>query len=118
MAGPAIRTFLAGLPRGGRGAVRYEESNRYYRGRVLAVLREAPEEGIPLRELGEGLREGFSEEGLPWLYGLVGEPAKGWSGQALVRKGRSSDGRRGAGSVRRRPAKRGSAQVPVRVSLP
>ena len=47
VARPAFRTSLAGLPRGGRVAVRYEESNRYYRGRVLAVLREAPEEGHP-----------------------------------------------------------------------
>ena len=71
VAGPAIRTSLAGLPRGGRVAGRYEDSNRYYRGRVLAVLREALGEGIPLRELGENVREGFSERDLPWLYGVV-----------------------------------------------
>src|SRR3712207_7589849 len=57
---PAIRTSLASLPRGGRVTGRYEGSNRYYCGRVLAALREAPGDGIPLRELGEGLRR--SEE--------------------------------------------------------
>jgi hypothetical protein len=66
-----IRGLLASLPRGEKATYRYEGSNRYYRGRVLAALREAPEEGIALRELGEGLREGFGEENLPWLCGVV-----------------------------------------------
>jgi hypothetical protein len=59
------------LPRGEKATYRYEGSNRYYRGRVLAALREAPEEGVPLRELGEGLREGFGEQDLPWLRNVV-----------------------------------------------
>ncbi len=101
VARPAIRTSLASLPRGGRVTDRYEGSNRYYRGRVLAALREAPGDGIPLRELGEGLREDFSEEELPWLHGVVESLEKRWAGHALVRKGLSSGGRRGAGSVRR-----------------
>ncbi|CAA9544527.1 MAG: hypothetical protein AVDCRST_MAG19-326, partial [uncultured Thermomicrobiales bacterium] len=54
---------------------RYEESNRYLRGRVLARLREHPAEaeqgGIALTELGSQLRPGFSEEDLPWLIGVV-----------------------------------------------
>jgi A/G-specific adenine glycosylase len=69
---PMIRGTLATLPRPERATYRYEDSNRYYRGRVLAALREVPEEeGIALRELGEGLREGFGEENLPWLCGVV-----------------------------------------------
>jgi A/G-specific adenine glycosylase len=68
---PTIRTSLASLPRGGKATGRYEGSNRYYRGRALAMLREASEGGITLRELGEGLREGFSVEDLPWLRGVV-----------------------------------------------
>lgn len=68
---PMIWGTLATLSRPERATYRYEDSNRYYRGRVLAALREAPEEGIALRELGEGLREGFGEENLPWLCGVV-----------------------------------------------
>jgi A/G-specific adenine glycosylase len=68
---PTIRDSLANLPRAEKAAYRYEGSNRYYRGRVLAVLREVPGEGVALRELGEGLREGFGEADLPWLRGVV-----------------------------------------------
>jgi A/G-specific adenine glycosylase len=69
---PMIRGLLASLPRGEKATYRYEGSSRYYRGRVLAALHEAPEEeGIALRELGEGLREGFAEEDLPWLRKVV-----------------------------------------------
>jgi hypothetical protein len=71
-----IRGLLASLPRGEKATYRYEGSNRYYRGRVLAALREAPEEGVPLRELGEGLHEGFGEQDLPWLRNVVGSLEK------------------------------------------
>lgn len=69
----AIGDALAQLPRGakkGSGYV-YEDSNRYYRGRVLAKLRDASEGGVELRDLGAGLREGFTEEDVPWIYGVV-----------------------------------------------
>lgn len=63
-------------PRSAHGSppFRYEESNRYYRGRVLARLREhSPEDdvGIPLRELGPQVRTDFGEEHLPWLSEVV-----------------------------------------------
>jgi A/G-specific adenine glycosylase len=54
-----------------KATYRYEGSNRYYRGRVLAVLRETPEESVTLHELGGGLREGFGEEDMPWLRDIV-----------------------------------------------
>lgn len=58
-------------PRAKKGSGhRYEDSNRYYRGRVLARLRES-EEGVDLRELGRGLRDGFGEEDLTWIRGVV-----------------------------------------------
>ena len=85
---PTIRAKLATLPRAERAARRYEGSNRYYRGRALAALREAPGEGVTLRELGEGLREGFGEEDLPWLLGVVGSLDK----DGLVRMS-SAEGR-------------------------
>jgi A/G-specific adenine glycosylase len=68
---PAIAQALAGRPRAARATPKYEGSNRYYRGRVLAVLREAPPKGVTLRELGEVLREGFGAADLPWLRGVV-----------------------------------------------
>ncbi len=57
-----------------RPAYRYEESDRYYRGRVLASLRALPPEpdaSIPLAHLGAGLREDFAAEHEPWLRGVV-----------------------------------------------
>lgn len=68
---PTIWGLIATLPRAEKAAHRYEGSNRYYRGRVLAKLRDAPKEGVALLELGEELREGFSEADLPWLRGVV-----------------------------------------------
>ena len=68
---PKIWDALTGLPRAEKTAYRYEGSNRYYRGRVLAVLREAPEASVPLSEVGESLREGFGEENIPWLRDIV-----------------------------------------------
>lgn len=74
---PAIEGALADLPRrANRSAPRYDGSNRYYRGRVLAELRGLPtaagaEVGIPIHDLGARVREGFGAEDVPWLYGVV-----------------------------------------------
>ncbi len=68
---PRIKEALASRPRAVKATPKYEGSNRYYRGRVLAVLRETSQEGVALRELGEELREGFCEADLPWLRGVV-----------------------------------------------
>lgn len=59
-----------------RPAYRYEGSDRYYRGRVLARLREeyardGAEEGIPLDELGARVRDGFAAGDVSWLRGVV-----------------------------------------------
>jgi hypothetical protein len=64
---PTIWGALTSLPRVENATSRYEGSNRYYRGRVLAALREAPEEGVPLRQLGTILREDFGDEDLSQL---------------------------------------------------
>jgi A/G-specific adenine glycosylase len=55
-------------------AYRYEDSNRYYRGRVLAELREvshASREGIELRELGRRIKQDFDEREPSWLHAAV-----------------------------------------------
>jgi A/G-specific adenine glycosylase len=113
----AIRTSLASLPRGGRVTGRYEGSNRYYRGRVLAVLREAPGDGVPFRELGEGLHEDFGEEELPWLRGVVESLEKDglarlWFAEEHPRAVAEERSAYGAGR------QGGSTHAPVRVSLP
>jgi A/G-specific adenine glycosylase len=52
----------------------FENTTRYYRGRIIETLRELPEydrAGIPLTELGLKVQEGFTPEKIPWLRGLV-----------------------------------------------
>ena len=53
---------------------RYEDSNRYYRGRVLAELRRVSRSGsecIALRELGSMVRQDFDERNPYWLRAAV-----------------------------------------------
>jgi hypothetical protein len=53
---------------------RYEDSNRYYRGRVLAVLRRISRSNggvITLRELGRQVKPDFDERDPYWLYAAV-----------------------------------------------
>ena len=84
LAYPAIQSAIADLPKGASAAKKREApfagSNRYYRGRVLAHLRDAREAtdnaGIPLRALGPLVRDGFSDADVPWLYGVVQGLAK------------------------------------------
>jgi A/G-specific adenine glycosylase len=54
--------------------VPFERTSRYYRGRIVETLRGLPEQeraGIALEELGTKVKEGFAEENIPWLRGLV-----------------------------------------------
>ena len=59
----------------GKRSPAYEGTSRYYRGRVLAVLRELPDDEPPaaleLRALGNKLRPDFSDDELPWIYEVV-----------------------------------------------
>ena len=67
-----IHDALAATPRSPqKPGHKYEGSNRYYRGRVLARLREAPEGGVTLRDLGVALRDGFTDEDLPWVEAVA-----------------------------------------------
>ena len=82
---------LAGLPRGTKkeSGYRYEDSNRYYGGRVLARLRDASEEGIELRSLGAKVHEGVTDEDVPWIYGVVRSLEK--DGLAIISEKRLAD---------------------------
>ncbi len=83
---PAIQTAIAAVPLGARTAAepRFQESNRYYRGRVLAALRDLPTaesaDGIDLQALGHQVRDNFTEADVPWLYRVV----KGLSDDGLA----------------------------------
>jgi A/G-specific adenine glycosylase len=74
---PAIQTAIAALPVGAtlKKEAAFAGSNRYYRGKVLAALRDrataAPGAGLSLSELGAIVRSEFSDTDLPWLYGVV-----------------------------------------------
>jgi len=70
----APATTRTGTGTGKSAGYRYEGTNRYYRGRVLAALRALPvdaPEGVELRELGSALRPDFTEDELPWISGVV-----------------------------------------------
>ncbi len=49
---------------------RYAGSNRFYRGRLIAVLRQQPS-GLPLSSIGPLLKPDFSDADLPWLNDLA-----------------------------------------------
>ena len=50
----------------------FEQTTRFFRGRIVARLRElAPGETLPIADLGPVLREDFAEEHVDWLAGLV-----------------------------------------------
>ena len=73
---PAMQVVLQRKPSRSRRAKAepFESTRRFYRGRIVEVLRALPMDepvGIPLAELGARVREGFTSEELPWLRGLV-----------------------------------------------
>lgn len=72
---PAILGAIATTPKGTRKKNEgvFEGSNRWYRARVVDALREAGDtaEGLDLRSLGARVREGYVDEDLPWLTGVV-----------------------------------------------
>ena len=73
---PAIQGAIQEIPRGVRlkREAPFDGSNRYYRGRVLAALRDLPPDtdgAIDLRTLGARVRADFTDADVPWLYGVV-----------------------------------------------
>jgi A/G-specific adenine glycosylase len=78
---PAVLEAANGRRGPSRPAYRYEGSDRYYRGRVLARLREeyargGNEAGVSLGELGTRVRADFAADDVPWLRGVVDGLAK------------------------------------------
>jgi A/G-specific adenine glycosylase len=50
----------------------YAGSNRFYRGRAIEALRQlGPGEALPLPQLGRQIKEGFTEDDMPWLRVLT-----------------------------------------------
>jgi hypothetical protein len=52
-------------------ALPFEQTNRYYRGRILDELRAHQGEGVSLAEMGPAVKPEFSESDYPWLLELV-----------------------------------------------
>jgi A/G-specific adenine glycosylase len=105
-------------------AYKYEDTNRYYRGRVLAELREISHGGkgsIGLRELGRRVRPDFDERDSHWLQVAVESLCK--DGLARVSSGSSTARTPDMVTEERAPYSAGSekAQSPsldLTVSLP
>lgn len=90
---PAIQTIAVSLPRQPRARqdAPFHGSNRYYRGRILDVLRGVAaddERGVNLPRLGAEIREGFEQGDLPWLYSVVNGLVQ--DGLAVVSEERAS----------------------------
>lgn len=71
---PGMPEVLAGVPRASRreSGLRYEDSNRYLRGKVLAQLRDAGTAGaLELREIGSRLRRDDADVELSRLWAAV-----------------------------------------------
>ena len=81
---PAILGALATVPKGSRKASEapFAGSNRYYRGRIIDLLRTAPAAGLSLTELGAAVRPGFGADDLPWIAGVAAGLAR--DGLAVV----------------------------------
>ncbi len=70
---PDIQSRLATQPRG-RGkaaAIPFEQTNRYFRGRIVDALRDHPGEGIAVRDLGPMVKPEFTADDMTWLVELV-----------------------------------------------
>ncbi len=70
---PEIQTAIAGNTKVARSPkqVPFEQTNRYFRGRIVDALRLHEAGGIPLSDLGPLLRPGFGESDVPWLLEII-----------------------------------------------
>ena len=81
---PAILGALASVPKGSRKKVEapFAGSNRFYRGRIIDLLRTAPSSGLSLEEVGQAVRPDFSDIDHTWVHGIVSGLAR--DGLAVV----------------------------------
>jgi A/G-specific adenine glycosylase len=71
---PTIQSDIlaAAADRRGNGkGVPFEQTNRYFRGRIIDALREHRDAPLPIEALGTIVKPDFADEDLPWLTGLV-----------------------------------------------
>lgn len=70
---PDIQTAIAESTKTARGRrqVPFEQTNRYFRGRIVDALRDHEGEGLTISDLGLLLRPAFAEEDVPWLLEIV-----------------------------------------------
>ena len=97
---PKMLDALAALPRAEKNerAPRYEDTNRYLRGRVLARLREqSPSGGLPLPELARRLEDGSARVDAMRLEAVVESLER--DGLAKVTRGAEGIARHPAGAV-------------------
>jgi A/G-specific adenine glycosylase len=109
-----VEAMSAGWPKPERKtpARRYEDTNRYYRGRVLARLREASHagsRGIALRELGRQIKQDFDEQDFRWLKAAVESLCA--DGLVKVESGPETAGAPGRVAEERTPYGAGSGEL-------
>lgn len=70
---PEIQAALAehGKPARRTKGIPFEQTNRYFRGRIVDALRAHEGEGLALAEIGPLLRDDFSDEHMTWLVELA-----------------------------------------------
>lgn len=69
---PEIQLALATTARQPKGkAVPFEQTNRYFRGRIMDELRAHEGDGVVLSEMGPAVKTSFVDSDYPWLLELV-----------------------------------------------
>src|SRR5690606_7124246 len=70
---PDIQSAIAAQAKAPKGEkqIPFEQTNRFFRGRIVDALREHEGEGVPVTELGPVLKADYSDADLPWLLELV-----------------------------------------------
>ena len=69
---PEIQAALISHARSPKGkSIPFEQTNRYFRGRILDHLRAHEGEGIPLAHIGPDVKPDFASSDYPWLLELV-----------------------------------------------
>jgi hypothetical protein len=72
LAFPEIQAALAANVKAPKGkSLPFEQTNRYFRGRILDELRMHQGEGVSLAEIGPTVKAGFVEGDYPWLLELA-----------------------------------------------